>query len=166
MNARQWIVIVLAACVVGMASFSASSALSARRASASGGEMTPVVSYLQLTPEQENQIRPIDERLRRNQLAACSDMQEARARLLDVLKQPNTRKADLDAALDGVARAQAVQQRLTAEYLLEIKPHLTDDQRDRLFGVVGQRFCGQGRCGAGACPGGGQGRGRGPGRPW
>lgn len=170
MNTRQWIVLIIAACAVGAASYSVSNALSSRRALESGGcidpGMTPVVSYLRLTAEQENQIRPIDERFRRNQAAACRDMQDARDRLLDTLRQPNTRKADLDSALDDVARAQAAQQRLTAEYLLEIKPHLSDDQRERLFGVVGQRFCGQGQCGAGACPGGGMGPGRRLGRPW
>jgi len=129
--------------------------------------MAPLIQHLQLTPEQQNSIRPIDEGFRRDQMASCAEMQDARARLLDVLKQPKTSKADLDAALDDVARAQAGVQRRTAEYLLEIKPVLTDDQRDRLFGVVGQKFCGQGRCGAGMCPaGGGQGRGRGLGRPW
>ena len=170
MTRRQWIVTIIAACAVAVASYTASTAIAARRTAGSGmgmgPGMTPVVQYLQLTAEQQGRVKPIDETFRQNQMAACTKMQDARAKLLDILEQPTTRKADLNAALAEVSSAQAGMQRQTAEYLLEIKPILTADQRDRLFSLVGQRFCGQGRCGAGMCPAdGGPGR-RGRGRMW
>lgn len=171
MTRRQWVMTVIAACMVAVASYATSSAVSSRRMSAAGAGMgpgmTPLVSFLRLAAEQEDRVRPIDEAFRKDQMTACAEMQDARARLLEVLKQPNTSKTELDTALADVASAQGRLQRQTAEYLLEIKPILTDEQKDRLFSLVGQRFCGQGRCGTGICPaGGGPGRGGRCGRSW
>jgi Spy/CpxP family protein refolding chaperone len=124
-----------------------------------GYSMTPIISYLQLSPEQQRRITPIDEKFRTDQQATCTEMQDARARLLDVLKKSNATQAELDSALADVSNVQAKLQRRVAEYMLEIKPILTDEQKESLFDLVGQKFCGQGRCGAGICPAGG-----GPGR--
>ena len=161
---KQWIVTIIVACIVGVASYAATGVLYSRQAagrvaSGMGQGMTPVIGYLGLTPEQRKRVEPMAARFQETQQAACSEMQDARARLLDVLRQPVTSQSELDAALEDVSLAQARIQRQSAEYMLEIKPVLTDAQKDRLFGLVGQRFCGQGRCGGGICPANG-----GPGR--
>ena len=155
---RNWLLTVLVAASVGVASYLASSAVYSRQAAGPCG-MTPLARFLDLTPEQRDQFRPVGERYRAGQDEACTEMQEARAELLSVLKQPSPSQADLDAALEKVSRAHARSQRRSAEYMLDIKPLLTPEQQDKLFDLVGQRFCGQGRCGADCCPAGG-----GPGR--
>jgi Spy/CpxP family protein refolding chaperone len=149
---------VLALFVVAGASFAVASAISSRQVAGNcsvgmgrgmGQGMPLVTGYLQLTAEQESRIAPINEAFRAEQGATCADVQESRAELLSVLKQPKPTREDIDAALADHARAQAKLQRHAAQYLLEIKPLLTEDQRDRLFDLVGQKFCGQGRCGVG-----------------
>lgn len=164
MMKRNWLSTIITAIVIAVASYAISGAIYARQQGAGlgpgmGQGLPPVISYLQLTTDQQQQVGPASDKFRADQQAACVEMRDARARLLDVLRKPSVTKPELDAALDSVSRAQAKMQRLVAEYLLEIKPALTSDQRDRLFGLVGQKFCGQGRCGAGMCPNNG-----GPGR--
>jgi len=149
---------ILALCVVAGASFAISTAICSRRSaaknqSAAGQGMSLVTGYLQLTPEQEQRVAPINQRFRTEQHAACADMQDARARLLSVLQRPQPKQEDIDAALDDLARTHAKLQRRAAQYLLELKSVLTDDQQTKLFDLVGQRFCEQGRCGGGICPG-------------
>lgn len=158
MTARRWIVSVLALCVVAGASFAVSTAISSRQAAAKtplgmGQGMSLITGYLQLAPEQERRVEPINEAFRTEQHAACAEMQEARSRLLSVLEQPRPKQEDINAALDDLARTQAELQRRAAQYLLELKPVLTADQQKKLFELVGQRFCEQGKCGAGICPG-------------
>lgn len=158
MTARRWIVSILALCVVAGASFAVSSAICSRRTavrnqSTMGQGMSLVTGYLQLTPEQETRVAPINERFRTEQHAACAEMQDARARLLSVLKRPEPKQEDVDEALADLEQKQAKLQRRAAQYLLELKPLLTDDQQAKLFDLVGQRFCEQGRCGGGICPG-------------
>ena len=148
----------LVLCAVAGISFAVSSAISSRQAaakvrSAMGQGMPLVTGYLQLTPEQEGRVAPINEAFRTEQQGACADMQEARAGLLSVLKRPQPKQEDIDAALADVERKQAKLQRRAAQYLLELKSVLTGDQRGKLFDLVGQRFCEQGRCGGGICPG-------------
>lgn len=158
MTAKRWIVSTLALCVVAGASFAVSSAICSRQAaaktkSAMSQGTSLVTGYLQLTPEQEERVAPINERFRSEQHAACADMQEARARLLSVLQRPQPKQADINAALADLTQTQAKLQRRAAQYLLELKSVLTDDQQAKLFDLVGQRFCEQGRCGGGICPG-------------
>ena len=164
MKNRNWLSTVFVAVAVAVASYAVSGAIYARQQGAGPGMgmgqgLLPVIGYLQLTPDQQQQVGPASDKFRADQQTACVEMRDARTRLLDVLRKPSVTKSELDAALDDVSRAQAKMQRLVAEYLLEIKPALTSDQRDRLFGLVGQKFCGQGQCGAGMCPlNGGPGR--------
>jgi len=161
MTAKRWLVGLLTLCVVAGASFSICAAICSRRAaaqarSAAGQGMSLVTGYLQLTPEQEERVAPINEAFRMNQHAACSEMQEARTRLLSVLRQPKPKQTDIDAALAELARTQAKLQRGAAQYLLELKTVLNEEQQAKLFDMDGQRFCEQGRCGGGICPGIGQ----------
>lgn len=164
MMRKQWMIAIIAACAVAAMSYAASSAVYSRRmagqsASTMERGMTPVIEYLQLATEQQERIAPINEKFGARQSEACTEMQEARARLLDTLRKPSPSQAEVDASLQDVSRAQSRVQRQVAEYLLEIKPVLTNEQKDKLFNVVGQKFCGQGRCGAGLCPAvGGPGR--------
>lgn len=158
MTATRRIVSILVLCVVAGASFAVSSAICSRQTatktrSAMGQGMSLVTGYLQLKPEQEELVAPINERFRKEQCVACADMQEARANLLLVLKQPQPKKEDIDIALADLEQKQAKLQRRAAQYLLELKSVLTDDQQKKLFDLVGQRFCEQGRCGGGICPG-------------
>ena len=172
MTAGRWMVSILVLCVVAATSFAVSSAISSRQAAAraklgmgQGMGMSLVTEYLQLTPEQEGRVAPINEAFRTEQHAACVEMQEARAGLLSVLKQPRSKQQDIDTALADLARKQAKLQRRAAQYLMELKSVLTDDQQQKLFDLVGQRFCEQGRCGGGICPGIGRPGSRGlPGR--
>lgn len=164
MKNRNWLSTIIVAVAIGVASYAVSGAIYARQQGAGPGPgmgqgLPPVIEYLQLTPEQQQKVGPASDKFRAEQQTACMEMQNARAGLLDVLRKPSVAKSELDAALDDVSRAQAKMQRLVAEYLLEIKPALTSDQRDRLFSLVGQKFCAQGQCGAGMCPlNGGPGR--------
>ena len=158
MTATRWITGILALCVVAGASFAVSSAICSRQAAAKTklamSQAIPLVTgYLQLTPEQEERVAPINERYRTEQCAACADMQEARASLLLVLKQPQPKKEDIDIALADLEQKQAKLQRRAAQYLLELKPVLTGDQQAKLFDFVEQRFCEQGKCAGGICPG-------------
>ncbi len=121
-----------------------------------------LTSFLDLTLEQQEQAAPICENYCTEQMAAREDLQESRARLMDALRQPRPYREDVDAALEDVGRAQARMQRSAAEYLLNIKPVLSEAQQAKLFDTVGQRFCQQG-AGMGRM-GGGQGRGGGLGR--
>jgi len=155
MMTRRWIVSILALCIVAGASFAVSSAICSRQAAAKtklAMGMSLVTGYLQLTPEQEERVAPINERFRSEQHTVCAKMQEARVRLLSVLQRPQPKQADIDAALADLTQTQAMLQRRAAQYLLEIKSVLKDDQREKLFDLVGQRFCEQGRCGSVICP--------------
>jgi len=172
MTARRWIVSAMVLCVVAATSFAVSSAISSRQAAAraplgmaQGMSMSLVTEYLQVTPEQERRVAPINEAFRTEQHAACAEMQEARAGLLSVLRRPEPTQEDIDAALADLEQKQAKLQRRAAQYLLDLKSVLTDDQQQKLFDLVGQRFCEQGRCGGGICPGIGRPGSRGlPGR--
>jgi len=158
MTATRRMASILALFIVGGASFAISSAICSRQAatktqSEMGQGMSLVTGYLQLTPEQERRVTPINEAFRTEQRAACADMQEARSRLLSVLQRPQPKQKDVDDALADLEQKQAKLQRRAAQYLLELKSVLTDDQQAKLFDLVGQRFCEQGRCGGGICPG-------------
>lgn len=174
MTARRWLARVLLICVVAGASFAVASAITSKQPAAAprcGMDMSAglgacmVTEYLQLTPEQERRAAPMTERFFVAQHAGGLDMQRARARLLAELKAAHPNRGDIDAALADIAASQAELQRCTAEYLLELKPVLTDEQENKLFEMVGQRFCRQDRCGGNACPAAGmQGRGMRSGR--
>ena len=158
MTAKKWILSILALCVAVGVSFAISCTISCRQAAARtplgmGQGMSLVTGYLQLTPEQEQRVAPINEAFRVEQHAVCADMQEARATLLSVLEQPHPKQQDIDSALGSLTQKQARLQRRTATYLLELKSILTKSQQKKLFEMVGQRFCEQGRCGGGICPG-------------
>lgn len=165
MTRATWAVVIAAMLLAGSLSFGAASVIGARRAAAAPGAdgvgpgMAPVTQYLDLSNAQRDQVRPVNQSFQAQRQSTCLEMQEARTALMEALRADPTDRAAVDAALADVSRLQARQQRLAAEYILEIKPALTDDQRARLFDMVGQRFCGQGRCGAGLCPAAG-----GPGR--
>lgn len=158
MTNRNLLSVLLIACIVALVSYGISNAVYSKRSlcgfSQPGPGLASITTYLNLTPEQKKQIAPIEQRFQKNQQAVCADMQDARTKLLTVLNKPNPSKSEVDAALGGVAKAQAGLQRQTAEYLLDIKPILTQKQRNKLFDLVGQRFCMQGRCGAALCPAG------------
>jgi len=157
MTARRWAASIIALCAVAMASFAVSYAISSRQAAARvkpvGKGPALITSYLQLSPEQEERVASINESFRPEQHAACAEMQEDRANLLAVLQQPHPRQQDIDTALANLEKSQARLQRRAAQYLLDLKPVLREDQQKKLFDLVGQRFCDQGRCGGGICPG-------------
>lgn len=167
MTAKRWIASALALAVLAAASFGVSAAITSRRAPSSAPQAecrcnSALMGFLDLTPEQQKRLAPVCEDYCRQQLADRGDLQEARARLMDALRQPRPDREDVDAALEDVGRAQARMQRSAAEYLLNIKPVLSEAQQAKLFDTVGQRFCQQG-AGMGRM-GGGQGRGGGLGR--
>jgi Spy/CpxP family protein refolding chaperone len=155
---RRWIAIIIALFLVAGASFAVSSAIcsrlrAARSEPAAGQGMSLVTGYLQLSPEQEERVGPINESFREVQHGNCIEMQEARMRLIAVIKNANAKQADLDAALADVERTQAKLQRRVAQYLMDLKSVLTPEQQVKLFDLVEQRFCEQGKCGGGICPG-------------
>ena len=160
MIATRWIAGALALAVLAAASFGVSAAITSRRAPVSAPPAecrcnTALMSLLDLTPEQQKRIAPICEDYCRQQVADRGDLQAARTRLMDALRQPRPDREGIDAALEDVGRVQSRIQRGAAEYLLNIKA--------KLFDTVGQRFCQQGACGGMGRFGGGQGRGGGPG---
>lgn len=165
MIARRWIAGSLVLAVLAAASFGVSAAIATRRAA---GAVTPascrcealLMRFLEMTPDQQQQAAPICERYCEQQTAARQDMEDARARLMGVLRQPRPEREDIDGALKNVGQVQARLQRGAAEYLLSLKSVLTEEQQNRLFDTVGERFCQQGAC---AGMGRGQGRGGGPG---
>lgn len=168
MTAKRWIASALALAVLAAASFGVSAAITSRRAPVSVPPSeyrcnTALMSLLDLTPEQQKRIAPICEDYCRQQLAGRGELQAARARLMDALRQPRPSWEDIDTALEDVGRVQARIQRGAAEFLLNIKPVLSEAQQAKLFDTVGQRFCQQGTCGSMGRFGGGQGRGGGPG---
>ena len=161
MIASRWLAKTLVLCAVAGASFGISSLISSKQSAAQarcqmnqGVNACMVTDYLQLTPEQSSKISSITEEFCTSQRADGDEMLHARTRLLDILKAKDPKRGDVDAALEGIAAVQAKMQRRTADYILKLKPELTDDQQKKLFDLVGQRFCEQGRCGRGsACPG-------------
>ncbi len=166
MNATRWVAGALVLAILAAASFGVSAAITSQRAAnvsrAPCQSSAVLTSFLDLTLEQQEQAAPICENYCTEQMAAREDLQESRARLMDALRQPRPYREDVDAALEDVGRAQARMQRSAAEYLLNIKPVLSEAQQAKLFDTVGQRFCQQG-AGMGRM-GGGQGRGGGLGR--
>lgn len=168
MNATRWVAGALVLAILAAASFGVSAAITSRRAAdgvppAECRCNTALMSFLDLTPEQQKRLAPVCEDYCRQQLADRGDLQEARARLMDALRQPRPDREDIDAALEDVGRVQSRIQRGAAEYLLNIKPVLSEAQQAKLFDTVGQRFCQQGACGGMGRFGGGQGHGGGPG---
>ncbi len=162
MTAGRWLAGILVLCAVAGASFAVSSVISSRQCGSNavcqmgqGLGVCVVTDYLDLTPEQERRVNAVMGDFCVAQQADGMRSQAVRQRLLAVLKSPKPKRGDLDAALRDLSVSQAELQRQTAEYLLELKPILTDDQEKKLFELVEDRFCRQGGCGLGA------GRGRG-----
>jgi len=163
MTASRWFTQILVICVAAGVSFAVSSAISSKQPASgprcqmgqTGHNMGAcmVTDYLNLSSEQQSRVSEITGRFCAAQVAESQEMQVARTRLLDAIKAPHPKRGDIDAALSDLATTQAEMQRHTAEYLLELKPVLTDDQQKKLFDLVGQRFREQGKCGGGACPG-------------
>jgi hypothetical protein len=153
MMKRHWILTIAIACAAAVASYAASRAVYSRQTAAEfGAGMAPIVEYLGLDQKQRERVESVDATFRKHQETTCAEMQNARAKLLDVLRKPRPSRVELNSALAEVARAQAGMQRHAAKYILDIKPFLSDVQKDKLFGLVGQKFCGQGRFGARFCP--------------
>lgn len=158
MRGRSRVATVLLLCAAVGVSFVVSSVICSRRAASETCVMPSqcanlITQYLRLTPDQQRRIAPINDRFAADQHAACVRMQEARGQLLSVLKQPQPKQYDVEAALDNLTQAQSELQSRAAHYLLELKPVLRNGQQEKLFELVGQRFCEQGRCGGGICPG-------------
>ncbi len=164
MKARRWLVAALALILVAGASFALSTAICSRERAgraAMGRCASVVTAYLGLTEEQARRVEPIDQAFQTDQQAICQEMRAARAGLLSVLQETKPDQADINKALDDIAASQSKLQRRAAQYLLELKQVLTKDQQAKLFDLVGQRFCEQGKCGGGMCSGmSGPGRGK------
>lgn len=156
MITRSWLLTTIVLCAIAGGSFALSTAICSRQACGGAqASQTPalITSYLKLTPEQERKVEPINESFAMEQHMACMNMQEARTHLLSVLQQPHPRQQDINAALADLEQSQAKLQRGAAQYLLDLKSVLREDQQRKLFDLVGQRFCEQGKCGGGICPG-------------
>lgn len=159
MNWRYGLLTAAAVCVAAAASYAAFHALGSR--SEKQAEMAQaslacgaLADHLQLTPAQLQSIGEIDRRMLDERSAAQDGMRKARAALLEVLESEQPTSSEIETALADVSGAQSRMQRLTAHYILQLKPILSAQQRDRLFEFVGQKFCLQGGCGAGMCPAG------------
>jgi len=157
MTTNKWVMLIVL-CVITGASFAISAAICSKQSAvntqpAMGRTPLLMTSYLQLSSEQEKRVAPINDAFRMDQHAVCMDMQNARTRLLTLLKQSEPNQRDLDTVLADIEKTQAKLQRRAAQYILELKPILTKDQQKKLFDLVENRFCEQGKCGGGICPG-------------
>lgn len=157
MSRQRWIVSALVLILVAGVSFAVSSAISSRQCAVNaqcptgqGLGVCMVTGYLGLTPEQEAKTAPLADRFCQAQQAGGERARAARQKLLAALKAPHTDRGDVDAALAELTAVQSELQRQTADYLLELKPILTQAQEQKLFDLVSERFCGRGKCATGA----------------
>ena len=157
---RGWLLLIGAFLVLGVASYATARYLSR-------GPVYPkpcpgmamLQDYLELTPAQHEALAGIDTAFGKERPALRQELWQARDELLRVLREPDSTRTNVVAAVKRFSAAQQALQMDTVEYVFELRRHLTPAQREKMIGVMGQGMCAL-TCGPGMGKGcAGQGRG-------
>ncbi|MGE0478963.1 MAG: hypothetical protein AB7Q17_00700 [Phycisphaerae bacterium] len=128
---RAWLVVV-PLCV--LAGFSATYAWQAQRAVPHAANPADVLGgWLQLLPDEVARLQSVDPSFAVDRTNLERDLATERDRLARLFERPT---ATDEAVLEQVERTIAVHdalERRVARYLLAVRPHLSDEQRSRLF---------------------------------
>lgn len=116
--------------------------------------------YLELTEEQRLALAAVDESFARERAELRERFVQARERLVEVLRDPDSTVDDALEAARIFGEAQQAMQTNTIRYTYELRKHLTPAQRERMVGTVCRGICAVtgGPCGVrgmgrrGACP--------------
>lgn len=140
---------------------------------------SPVVSRLNLDPEQAKDVEARDPQFAEDFRTLRHALEDARSALAATFEDANAADERIREQVEAVIAAHNRLERRVAEYLIAVRDHLTPRQQKKLFGLCAERVreCGRRwRCGrgAGARPdeigkprerrGRGRGHGRGTGR--
>lgn len=90
-------------------------------------------TQLKITAEQERQLGPIEKAYTDRRTELQRKIQASGQQLADALEDPETRRAELDAALADIRSAQGELQGLTIHHFLEMKEHLSPEQAAQLL---------------------------------
>jgi Spy/CpxP family protein refolding chaperone len=98
-------------------------------------------NYLQLTPEQKEEVDRSHEVLRGRMAPLQKSAHSARLELMDLVAQPQPNKQAIEAKIAEIARLQESIQREVVDHLLRIKPVLSEEQQQRLGETICTGLC-------------------------
>ena len=139
----------------------------------------PMSHLLELSPEQERVINSADPRFLTDAAEFATKLDAEQEKLASLLEDPGSGKEETMAQVEALMLAHNNLERRVAKHVLEVREHLTPEQRKKLMGLMAGRVrvtqtrmqrCrwgwgrghGRGRGGGGGRGRGGQGGGRGP----
>lgn len=133
LHARVWLVVV-ALCM--LAGFSATYAWQVRRAATASDAANPAEvlgGWLRLMPDEVARLRAVDPAFATDRAALERSLADERDRLARLFEQPSTADGGILEQVERTIAAHDALERRVARYLLAVRPHLSDEQRSRLF---------------------------------
>lgn len=122
----------------GLGSFAVTYALQSQPVAPVGSQPSSrpadiIGGWLALLPEQVEQVAGVDPGYAAERAALEAALQGARERLAALFEDPEASDAAIAQQIEEVVKAHGDLERRVARYLLAIRPHLTDEQRSKLF---------------------------------
>ena len=123
-------------------SFGAFSLLSSKEPVPRACSLDSLSSYLSLTDDQLKQLQPVFTKLEYERPQAIQARNEALSHMVSVLRSDNPTDLQVKSALESVDTTQSRLRMLTVKHLMRLKTILTEEQREKLFDLIGQRLSG------------------------
>lgn len=159
---RGWLLLSAGILILGVGSFAGVRSLVGPGRAPQGccAAWDALYDYLQLSAQQRQAIARVDADALERRAALRERLWDARDRLVEVLKDPESDISDAREAVRAFGEAQQALQADTVEHVYAVRKHLTPQQRAKMSATLSKGICGV-VCGQGPGRGGWRGGGRG-----
>ena len=141
---KRWLILIAILLAMAAASYAAARLVS-RPGVPPGGPPCPgfaaLQDYLQLTPDQRTALAGVDARYGDSRPRLRDEFRQARDELVAVLHDPNSTEDQAIAAVKRFGTAQQAMQLNTVSYTFELRKHLTEEQKERMVGLIDRGMC-------------------------